>query len=478
MVVFFYSFSKRKNSTKVPAGAGTEIECVLKDTSTVLSPVLDIAGLGSPPGYNYMFIPDFGRYYFTENWSYYRGIWTVTGAVDVLTSWETQIKATTAYVLFSSSNYNLSAIDNRIGATAGYTRNQIDYGFTGAMSGQQTTPGGWFALTALSKESNWATGAATTYFMTYQQMQLFARAMLDPGVWEQLKQFFTNPMDSIIDCYYLPINITLYSNLTNDIPVQLGEYTLPGVTAKAPQATGLAVKSMSHEMDIPWVYSDFRKTSKFTNVSLFVPFCGEKSIPPEEIMGSTDEDGVSVPETITVDYALDIMSGSIQAICYSTLKRKVLAEFSGNCKVQLPIGQTQTRIGQLMNAIPAGATGLAAIASGNVALGAAGIWNALANVVQPAQHKTMGGFAGSVLGMILGNEVTRWQNFRLICTALNSTTDPGNIRGSIGNVCGKSVTLGSLTGYCQTSGASVSISGYDSERDQINSLLDSGIFIE
>lgn len=478
MVVFFYSFPKRKNSTQVPTGAGVERECVLKDTSTVLSPTLDIHGLGSPPGYDYMFIPDFGRYYFVENWSYYRGIWTVSGVVDVLASWVNQIKATTAYVLFSSSNYNLSAIDNRIGATSGYIRNQIDYDFSGTMSGQELVPGGMFALTALSKESNWATGAATTYFMTYQQMQTFARAMLDMGLWEQLKQFFTNPLDSIIDCYYLPLNLSIYANLTVDIPVQLGEYTLPGVTAKAPQATGLAVKSLSQEMEIPWIYSDFRKCSKFTNISLFVPFCGEKSIPPEEIMGAMDDSGTWVPETLTVDYGLDIMSGSIQAIAYSTIKRKVLAEFSGNCKIQLPIGQTQTRIGQLMNAVPSAAGAIAGIATGNVALGASGVWNALANVVQPANHKTMGGFSGSILGAILGNEVTRWQNFRLICTALNSTTDPSNIRSSIGNVCAKSVSLGSLTGYCQTSGASVSISGYDSERDQINSLLDGGIFLE
>lgn len=478
MVAYFYVLQKRKNSTKVPDALGTELEVALKDTTSVLSPALDIHSLGHKPNYNYFFLPDFGRYYFVDTWQYYRGQWTVTGTVDVLASWIESIKSTTAYVLFSSSNYNLSAVDNRIAASAGYTRNQIDYDFVGTMSGQEITPGGYFAVTALSKESNWSTGVATTYFMTYQQMQTFARAMLDMGLWEQLKQFFTNPMDSIIDCYYLPINAPMYANLTVDIPVQLGEYTLPGVTAKAPQATGLAVKSKTIEMDIPWVYSDFRKVSKFTDISLFVPFCGEKSIPPEEIMGSMQEDGTWVPETISLDYSIDVMSGSIQGICYSTLKRRVLAEFTGNLKVQLPIGQTQTRVGQLLGAIPSAATAVTAIATGNVALGAAGIWEALSNVATPATHKTMGGFNGSVLGAILGNEVTRWQNIRLICTGLNSTTSPANIRSSIGNVCGKSLSLRELSGYLQTSGASVAISGYDEEMEQINSMLDSGIFIE
>lgn len=478
MVVYFYTFDKRKNSTKVPAGMGTEVEVSLKDTSTVLAPVLDIRGLGTQTNYNYLFIPDFGRYYFVDDWSYQRGVWTVSAKVDVLGSWRNQIKAGSAYVIFSSSNFNLAAVDNRIAATSGYTRNQIDYDFVGTFSGQQNTPSGYFGVTALSKESNWSTGITTTYFLTYQQMQMFARAMLDPGLWEQLKQFFSNPLDAIVDCYYLPINAPMYASLTNEIPIQLGEYILPGVSGRASQQTSLAVSSKSHEMDIPWVYTDFRKCSAYTNISLFVPFCGEKSISPEEIFGAMPEDGTWVPETITVDYSVDVMSGNVQAICYGTEKKKVLAEYTGNLKVQLPIGQTQTRAGQILGAIPSGIGALAGLASGNIALGASGVWNAVSSVLQPAQHKTMGGFSGSVLGAILGNDTTRWQNFRLICTALTSTTSPANIRQQIGNICGKSLGLGTLSGFCQTNGASISIPGYDMERDEINRLLDSGIFFE
>lgn len=477
MVVFFYSFPKRKNSTKVPTGAGIERECVLKDTSTVLSPTLDIHGLGSPPGYDYMFIPDFGRYYFVENWSYYRGIWTVSGAVDVLASWVNQIKATTAYVLFSSSNYNLQAMDNRIGATAGYTRNQIDYDIVGLGSFAETSPGGYFAVTAISKDSSNATGFATTYFMDYQVMRRFASAMLDMGLWEQLKQFFNDPMDAIVECYYIPFNIGLYVDLS-DSAIQLGEYVLPGVTAKVPNRTGLATTTKSREMDIPWIYTDFRKSSRFTKISLFMPYCGEQPIVPEEIMGSVQEDGSWVPETITVDYGLDIMTGDIQGVCYSTEKRKVLSEFHGNCKITLPIGQTQSRLPNFVAGVASIGTATMGAATANPVMTVSGLSTAISSVFSPPEQRVMGGFSGSVLGATLGATQTRWQNFRLICTALNSTTDPSNIRSSIGNVCAKSVSLGSLTGYCQTSGASVSISGYDSERDQINSLLDGGIFLE
>ena len=67
MNVIFYSHLKRSNSTKLPSG-GTEIACVLKDDCSVISPVLEIK-TATLPDYNYAYIPDFGRYYYVNDWS-------------------------------------------------------------------------------------------------------------------------------------------------------------------------------------------------------------------------------------------------------------------------------------------------------------------------------------------------------------------------------------------------------------------------
>lgn len=465
MDVIFYNHNKRNNSTKIPT-EGTTINCLLKDNCSIISPALELK-TDSRPGYNYAYIADFGRYYYVSDWTYYRGIWSCTLKVDVLTSWKSNILETTAQVLFSSSTYDLDILDNRIAAIGEYTRDNATASFKGALSGQNATPDGTFALVALSNSSTWATGATTTYFMTYQQMQTFARELVDSTVWEGLKQFFYNPMDGIIECYYIPLDISDYIGLTVDGAVQIGDYPFPTATAKKAVSTNLALKTYTAQIDIPWKYSDFRRLSPYTQLSLFVPFCGSKSISPELIYNI---------EYLFIDYSVDVTTGNVQAILYN--KDEVIEEFSGNCKVTLPIGQTQSRVDSIIGATGGAITAVAGFSTGNVALGATGILSAIGSVITPATNRTMGSMNGSVLGAILGNDLMRWQKFRLSSTSRLTSDSPENIRAICGNVLNKVVSLTTLTGYTQTINASVTAPGTESEIAQINAYLDSGIYIE
>ena len=96
MNVLFYNHAKRNNSTKLPT-EGVNIPCVLKDECFVTSPVLELK-TAERPTYNYAYIADFGRYYYVNDWTYYRGIWSCNLSVDVLTSWRSNILGTTAFV--------------------------------------------------------------------------------------------------------------------------------------------------------------------------------------------------------------------------------------------------------------------------------------------------------------------------------------------------------------------------------------------
>lgn len=465
MNVVFYKHAKRNNSTKLPTD-GTDIPCLLKDACSVISPVLEIK-TNSQPDYNYAYISDFARYYYVKEWSYDKGIWRAMLSVDVLTSWKSYILNTTAQVLFSSSMYDLDILDNRIAAISSYTRNSETASFTGALTGQNTTPNGTFALVALSNTSTWATGATTTYFMTYQQMQTFARELVSPDVWEGLRQFFNNPMDGIIECYYIPLNISSYIDLTTDGGIQIGDYSFPTSTAKKAVSTNLALKSFTTQILIPWSYTDFRRLSPYTQLSLFVPFCGSKSIATELVYNI---------DMLFIDYSVDVTTGNVQAIVYN--KDEVLEEFSGNCKVTLPVGQTQSRVESMIGATGGAITALAGFSSGNVALGATGVLSAIGSVVTPANTRTMGGMSGSVLGAILGNDLLRWQKFRLSNTSRLTSDEPKNIRATCGNALNKVVSLSKLTGYTQTINASVAAPATESEIVQLNSYLDSGIYIE
>lgn len=465
MDVKFYNHAKRINSTLHPTG-GDSIACVLKDSCSIISPVLELK-TATKPAYNYAYISDFGRYYYITEWNYDKGIWSCSLSVDVLTSWKDAIKATKAQVLFSSSLYNMDVMDNRLASIGSYTRESTTADFVGTLSGQNSAPSGTFFLSALSNTSTWATGAATTYFMNYQQMQLFARELVSPDVWESLRQFFNNPMDGIIECYYIPLDISQFISLTVDGPVQVGDYTFPTATAKKAVSTNLALKSFTTSIEIPWHYSDFRRLPPYTELSMFVPFCGAKPINPEMVYNI---------DALFIDYSVDIVTGNVQAIVYN--KEEVLEEFSGNCKVTLPVGQTQSRAENVIGATGGAITAIAGFASGNVALGATGVLSALSSVITPASVKTTGGMSGTVLGAILGNDLKRWQKFRLSATSRDTADAPDNMRATLGSALNKVTVLSKLTGYVQCYGASVNASATSGEIASINDYLNSGIYLE
>lgn len=465
MNVVFYDHAKRNNSTKLPTG-GVTIPCALKGACSVVSPVLEIK-TPTKPDYNYAYISDFGRYYYVTEWIYDKGIWSCSLSVDVLTSWRNEIKSTKAQVLFSSSLYDLDIIDNRVASIGTYRRKSYTADFVGTLTGQNVSPSGTFAINALSNTSTWATGTTTSYFMTYQQMQLFARELVTPSVWEGLKQFFSNPMDGITECYYIPLDISKFIDLTVDGAVQIGDYTFPTATAKKAISTNFALRSYTTSIDIPWLYEDFRRLAPYTELTMFVPFCGAKPINPEMVYDI---------DKLFIDYSVDIVTGNIQAIVYN--KEELLEEFSGNCKITLPVGQTQSRVESVIGATGGAITAIAGFASGNVALGATGVLSAISSVITPASVKTTGGMSGTILGAILGNDLLRWQKFRLSATSRDTADEPENMRAVIGNSLNKVTTLSDLTGYVQCYGASVNATATIGEINSINDYLNSGVYIE
>ena len=79
----------------------------LKDGCSVLSPSVVLTG-ENLSGFNYAYIPQFSRYYFIkEITSVKSGLWELSMRVDVLETYQTQIKAQKAVVERQEQNYNL-----------------------------------------------------------------------------------------------------------------------------------------------------------------------------------------------------------------------------------------------------------------------------------------------------------------------------------------------------------------------------------
>lgn len=73
-------------------GESTNVEGTLRSNVNVLSPVVRICGSFDTSKFNYCYIPDFGRYYFIEDWVVYRaGVYIVNLSCDELMSWRDEI---------------------------------------------------------------------------------------------------------------------------------------------------------------------------------------------------------------------------------------------------------------------------------------------------------------------------------------------------------------------------------------------------
>ncbi len=243
-VVFYSGFSKKLNSTAQPSGSGTTHSCELKDSCSVLYPEILVHRLtadASPHTYNYCYIQKFGRYYWVKDWSWEKGVWRASLAVDVLASWKTQIGNTTAYIERAVTEYNGDIQDKLYPATTNSTITAVSM-----TSGYvNITPANGCFVLGIINNANFAEsqpgGAVTYYAMTPTQMRslmhyLLSDTFLDDngfpqtmGTGQQLAhdtaKAFVNPIQYITSCMWFPVPANDISDGV-DVNIVLGYFDL------------------------------------------------------------------------------------------------------------------------------------------------------------------------------------------------------------------------------------------------------------
>lgn len=106
-VSFYQNTSENYRIDKSLIGKYTE-SCTLKDGCSIENPEILIANANNMSDCNYMYIPDFNRYYFiTDIVSVRDGLWLISGHVDVLMSFKNEIKACSATFKRQENLFNL-----------------------------------------------------------------------------------------------------------------------------------------------------------------------------------------------------------------------------------------------------------------------------------------------------------------------------------------------------------------------------------
>lgn len=106
-VTLYNSSSPVEKISKTLTAGGT-YGCSLKDTTSILNPVLIIRTSDAVYNYNYLYIAEIQRYYFINDIkSVNNNVWEISAHVDVLETYKTAILANNAVIKRQEKLYNL-----------------------------------------------------------------------------------------------------------------------------------------------------------------------------------------------------------------------------------------------------------------------------------------------------------------------------------------------------------------------------------
>ena len=299
-----------------------------------------------------------------------------------------------------------------------------------------------------------ASALYTVYNPSKNNLNALGSYLWTSDILEQLVRIFTNnPMDAIISLHSIYCSPSLGANSN----IKLG-YLDAGSGTNCPTVNSQFVSIDCGYVDIPEYFGDCRDYSPYSNVTLFLPFIGFRTVKTEDIVAGR----------VNIKYNIDVLTGSCVAII-SVRKKGVsytLYTFEGNCSMSLPLtGADHTRmIAGLSSAVLGGVTG-------GVAGAVMGGVNAMASGSFQANIQRSGSFSGNAGAMSIKKPY--------IIVNRDYIYDAESYSALYGFPANISTRLGDCSGYNRVKSVHVdSISNATKEeKDEIESILRSGFIL-
>lgn len=344
MEVYLYTFTKRKNSTKLPPAdptlQGLKVEGFLKEACGIISPSFDFnfaQDTSFPSRFNYAYIPAFRRYYYVREWTWSGGLWTASLECDAMASWRTAIGNSNQYVLRSSAEYDGSILDTFYPAKTNSIMEVSKFNsvFT------KWTDGGSYIIGIVNKDSN-KVGCTTYYSMTGTQFEAFTNVLLnDSASWlnidvsemsTSLQKALINPLQYITSVSWFPLNIP-GGTMVDSIP-----FGWWAVTASAKRLSkNSLLLTRSHTIQIPKhpdsaTRGAYLNCNPYSRYTLYYPPWGEIPLDTTIIQDNN---------TIDIIVGIDLISGAATLVA-STGASEVVGYFQSTVSVPINIAQTTT----------------------------------------------------------------------------------------------------------------------------------------
>lgn len=471
MKSYLYKFAKCVNSTARPSG-GSYFDITLKGNCSIVNPVIVIKNISNPTGYNYLYIPDFGRYYWVDNWTWDLGVWSASCTVDALATYRNEIGNSTEYIVRASARQDGTIIDTLYPVKCNPTAEKTNFD-TGFLK-PTATSSGIYVLGIISKHAN-SFGGVTYYAMSAGNMRKLIAQLLSnvdyTGVDETeisnaLEKVLFDPTEYIKSSVYIP-------------------YTPTNLLASSPRVSSVDVGWWSFSISA-WIIggsSGSMADTKTTTISLPIhPQAAERGIYTNAAPYTTRElyyppFGVitlgaglsSNASAITIETTVEMTTGD--AVCRVTANNgAVLAECSAKVGVSVQI--SRIALNPELSVGGALKTGAAAIAGGLTKFfqgGTAGdVVNGIADGAQTVNATVTGtGVSGSVLSY--------YMDAYLITTFYSIVSDDNEHRGR--PLCRK-LKISDVAGYLMIADPDIKLTATSAEIDAVRQYMTTGFYFE
>lgn len=501
--VKFGTLDKRINSTKRPTAAALEAwdsyDVLLKEATSYDRPTLLLnADFGTIIGKHYNYAQMFGRFYWVTDLRSVRfGVIEIDMTLDILATYNTEIRATKSFIEYGSNTFNASTSAYRIAdSRRPVSKHPSTYSSTDAFIGNDLSHTGAFIMQCVSGASGVACYAMSGPVLRNMLTQVAGDignyintidVNIDPSdpaatqaVIAQLTSFnLRNSMlaesatQAIKSIHWIPLSVSSISGTSSQI--SLGRYDT-GVTATL--IGNNSVWRRAGSVSIPWPVGDWRRCN--CQVSLYVPFFGTVPVPVDQCNG---QDAVSYSLT------LDVLSGDLCARLWCGDQ----TIYTGSTNVSAPYAYgfaTTSGSAQLSGAIQV-AGGALQMATGVIDAGAGiagsilGLGGGISAGVSAAfggAQSMLSGYAQTVQPLItsagsMGGIAALGQSTDIKVTVIYY---PPIADADFDSLYGHPVFKVDLPalGFCKTRGFSISLGAEASYSSYINAVLDGGCFIE
>lgn len=446
MKISLYEFSKRENSSKQPTG-GKSIDVYLKDNTSIYKPSF-ILHMEEIP---YTYVKWDSRYYYIKDCkSIENGIWELDCDIDVLATWKSEIKATSAFVLYSTTSYNTDIPDTRLSTNKNPTISSSTAKLFDFFEDDY-----FYVLTYVSSQPN--IGGSGVAVITQSNLQIIMNLLGDSDYTNYLENSLKSLMgvyDGVLSCLALPFAPDIVSVIDN---VSICGYPTGVVGAKPNKVT-----EFNTSISIPWNFTDFRNRSQFTSLVLSIPSVGTVELNADDFNGRNSIDIKAVVDNLTGEVVVYIDNG--------------LMKVTSNIGTPISIGTTKSNALGVVSGIVGMGTGLAnGLLTGNYT----GLESSTFNAISSSLQRSVGviGSNGSYVNSYNYSSSTRGYVTLKVITH-NTTTNPYSQLAVQGFPLNAITSLSSLSGYVKCVNASVNCNAPQEIKHKINSFLNGGMFIE